>query len=695
MAEGQENFSSAQPEHDESTIRPDDSMSEQLSPLTLDLKDSDLVNVINQRIEASNSFYHKKDIPNRRNKNKAYLFGQQIDEKQFKYYQARYVDNLIYEAENTIKPIALSRLPDLIAKPGNESDESKENAKVLTDVINDDIRKRENRKVLGLAFKHLPVYFVGAIKALWDPQMGNNGDYRFKVVHPENLVIDHTATTKSTGDMDFIAEASEISVKEATMMFPSKEEEIIKKVSAANTRFDKDKETDMASKIKIWEVWFTWYKSTIDDESGEKKWERIEGVVWKFQDIILKKMKNPYWDWTGKKRLFRYDITNGKKKKNYLTHEEIQSILAGGLEGMEQPFESEMVYKNFFTDPQKPYILIGYDEWGEMPLDETSRIEQILLLQDNVNKRGRQITEMNDRAKGKHVFSTESGLTKEDIENMDMDDPNEDVVVEGKVSETHGFIPGTPAPAGLYKEQEADRQKVFAKMGTHSTTRGERESQETATGRQILRESDFGRIDDIVEDTINAAAEQMSSWAMQFIKLFYKEEHMRKLEGKDGSLTFKAIKNDNVEDGMEVGVSASGVDKAQRKREAFERAKMKLTDPLTFFMDTDSSDPIGRTEKLMIFMSAPELYIQKYVKKRDTTDMINALNQSSPEGEGVGIGTAAQAFGAVPVVQPAPAAQPAQGGGGDPMAQPITYGNPMMVEFMRGYGGGGNNYATW
>ena len=142
-----------------------------------------------------------------------------------------------------------------------------------------------------------------------------------------------------------------------------------------------------------------------------------------------------------------------------------------------------------------------------------------------------------------------------------------------------------------------------------------------------MRESDFGRIDDIVENTINPAAEFMARWAMQFIKMFYTKPHLRKLLGQDGDVVFAKINRDSVEDGMEVSVSASGVDKLERKREAFERARMQMTDTLTYFIDTDASDPIGRTDKLMTFLLAPQLYQQKFVEKRDTKEIGEALDQ--------------------------------------------------------------------
>jgi hypothetical protein len=477
--------------------------------------------------------------------------------------------------------------------------------------------------------------------------------------------MDHTSPTNNVGDMEWVAEKREMTVKEVIMMFPKKEKEILESVGILEGQ--PGKENKLASRITIREVWFKWPKEEVDEVSGDKKWETQIGVLWKFKTLLLGKMKHPYWDWQGKKRLYEKDV----KKKIELTEEEAAQVMFEGGE-----VDTDQYYYNHLENADFPYFFMGYDQWGEMPLDETSRIEQILSLQDNVNKRGRQITEMNDRAKGKHVFSTEGGIEKKTIEEMDMANPDEDILIEGDVTKVHTFIPGLPAPAQLYKEQEQERQKAFAKMRTHSTTRGEKQS-DVATTNQILREADFGGIDDLVNETINPAAEWMASWAMQFIKVFYKSYHTRKILGKAGDTTLIALNQDSIEDGMEVIVTASGVDKIQRKREAYERARMQLTDPISFFEDTEASDPIGRAEKVILFNLSPELYYEKYVKQRDTQGMADALGQEPvPGGQPQGNGQAS------PEQAANVAAQPPAGGGG-------TAGDRWLM----GYGGGGQGMS--
>jgi hypothetical protein len=631
---------------DKAIIRIPDTMVIEADPLTLDLEDDVLVRRIARLIDDAKKFYNndKIDLINRQEKNKNYLMGKQLNVKNLKRYQQPFIDNLIYEAEGTIKPIALSRLPDLFCKPAQESDSSKDLATSITKLINSDIRKRENRRVLSLAWRHHPVFFHGIIKPYWDPNEGPLGDYKFKVVHPQNIVLDQTCATNDPADMKFIAEAVELTVQEICMRWPKAEGALYKKLGIVPGNEDEK----MLSTIKIWEVWFKWWekkdkmkkdlakdgiKSEDTGSGGMGDWQEVEAVCWKYDDLLLGKMRNPYWDWKGESKLVKADGTPAAPSEAY-------DALVGNIDASVQK-----VYANFFTKPQKPYILLNYDLMGEYPIDYTSRIEQTISLQDNINKRGMQITDMNDRARGKHVFSTKSGLTKKDIEHLDMDNPRQDLVVNGPVNEAHSFVNGTPAQPGLFTELNMDRQRLFAKMGTNATTRGERSGDETAMGRQILRESDFGRIDDMVEETINPAAEKMAMWALQFIRLFYTKEHMVRVLGPDGNTTFMRITNDAVEDGMEIVTQASGVDKLMAKREAYERARMNMTDPLSFFTDVNATDPKGRTEKLMTLQASPELYLQKYIMGNSTTQMAQQLTAASP--------MAASPMGGAPVAPPA------------------------------------------
>lgn len=612
-------------------ILPKDGIVEEHDPLSIDIEDAELVKVLEKRIETSEQFFDgdRYRLSLRRERNERYLFGRQIAaaEKASKYrpYEAKYQDNALYEIEASIKPVALSRMPDMIVTPGSNKPQSEETAKQISLIVDTDIKKRENRKVLSLAFKHLPVFFTGIIKVRWNPELGEFGDYEFYNVYPENIVFDEQCPVNNVDKMDFFAEAMKMSVKSVFMRFPGKEAEFIKELNKMGVKVkDPDEWSNMATTVKIWEVWFTWYKKL-----DEGKYERIEGVLWKFGDCILKKMRNPNYDYEGQEKYFTYEVPEDAKTKREATPEELMIAAVSGE--MPENLKKETVYRNYFDMPHKPYYMMGYDQWGKVAIDETSRIEQNIHNQENMDNIGKRIIEkLKDR--GKHIFSKDSGLQGKDIERMDLNNPDQDLLVDGNVNNVHGYIQPIEPTSQEFTEIKMARERMFGLAGAQNLT-GQLQT-DVATSNQIAREANFTRVDDLTEDTINSAAEWMAGWIMQMIKLRYTEEHMRRiLGGSKGSFTFVSLKSDMIEDGMEVKIKASGTDKQKRQNNAINMAKMKMIDPLTFYQDMDLNDPEGRTKKMMLFTSDPQGYMMQYVMNMTPEQGAQALINAPMDGQ--------------------------------------------------------------
>lgn len=622
-------------------LNPNTTVIEERDPLKLDIADdTEFVKRAKRLVKESREFYESEyHLKERQARNEKYLWGRQLDDIKLKDYNARYVDNVIYEAEAYLKPIALSTLPDITVKPGQEDQESKQIAEDLSKVLNSNSQARRRRRTLGMAFKHHPVYYFGAIKYFWNPEKGADGDYEFIFVHPELLTLDHTSPTNNPDDMRFIDEACPYSVKEVVMRFPDKEEDLYKELGNQGV-FSPDgknskNDAGMSTIIQIHELWFDW-----PEKVGNKdQYEMVSGVSWYYGDLLLKKMKNPNWDWTGTPQTYTYKISepDTKGSKTYdkvpASPEQIQNSVLGG----EEKLTNETVFHNHFDNPRKPYIFIGYDQWGKVPIDETTRIEQNVYIQMNLDKRGKQITEMLDRARGKHIFSTDSGLKKEDIEELDMADPNTDLLVKGLVAQVHAYIQGEQPSAQMFQDTATLKETMLDKAGVHPSVRGAAQSETTATQTQIAREGDFTRANDLTEDTINYASEEIANAELQMIKLRYTEDHFARLMGKDGKTVFTKINRDMIQDGMEITISASATDKLKAQQNAFDMSKMRMTDPLSFYQDINATDPVGRTEKLLTFMQQPDLYLQKYVLNQSTEDMANTLNgQPQQPGQGGG-----------------------------------------------------------
>lgn len=622
--------------------------SELIDPLTLDIEDDVIVRVTKDNIKASVSFYRDRGLYQKQEKNTQYYYG---DQKLYKASKKSkpYKENVIYEGITRQKPIALSRMPDLIVKPGDDTPETTKSAEDLTGIINSDTKKRDNRKALGLMTKQEPLYYYAVRKAIWNPEKGPFGDYEFPVVHPNNVVWDHLNTDNDANKMRFVAEKARFTLKEVIMMFPNKEQEI--KEEFGWTTNEHNEETKMASPVTVWEVWFHWYNLK------DKESERVDGVTWIYSNLCLKKMKNPYFDYQGRKKLFSKQLV---EKNAYTIDEVFTSVTA--------PEQGETVYNNYFEDPQKPYFFMVYENMGIQPISETSRVEQIIQFQDSINMNGSIIQDMNVRSRGKDIFDT-NAINQDTLDKVDIYDIDQalgiDVPAGSSINNAHAHIDQAPATVQQYRSMTDDRQKAFEMLGTGPATRGLSSPDSTLGQEQMSREGDFGLIDDIVEDTINAEAEWQANWSLQFIKLFYTKPHMRHILGKDGDVLHTRVANDSVDNGMEVVVSASGVDKMQRKRQAEANMKLGVGDPLNYYIDTDQSQPKKRALMAMLAQGSPQMYIQQFLVDKPA-GAPNAAQQAlaaSPGGDPNQQIPPVQAPAGAPVP-----GQPPMGGGG--MAEP-------------------------
>ena len=387
------------------------------------------------------------------------------------------------------------------------------------------------------------------------------------------------------------------------MTFPDKEVEIKEEFGWGDSEDSDDKK--MASPVTMWETWFHWYKLK------GKQSERVDGVVWIFKNLVLKKMRNPYFDFQGKKKLF----SRVMEEKGGLSIEDIFDSLDANAG------QNETVYNNYFQQPEKPYFFMVYENMGEQPIGVTSRVEQVLEFQDSINQDGSVISDMNIRARGKDIFAT-SAIPQDTLDSIDIYDVDQvlglDLPDGVPISNVHSRIEQKPATAQQYRSMQENRQKAFEMIGVGATTRGLQEPDSTLGESQMAREADYGVIDDIVEDTINACAEWQANWSMQFIKLFYTKPHMRHILGKDGEVLHSKLSQDMVDNGMEVIVSASGVDKMMRKRMAVENMKLGIGDPLSYYEDTEQSSPKERALRAMMAQGSPMVYMEKYLQDKPT-----------------------------------------------------------------------------
>jgi hypothetical protein len=588
-------------------------------PLALNIPDDDLIKNVDKWIDDSRSFYAKEyDLFEVRKRNEIYRFGRQIHELEkgtkLKGYESRVLDNVLYEIERSQKPLALSQLPELIVSPGQNTDQSKAIAEMITKVVNSDLQQEQNRKVLAMAWQHRPVYRVGIIKCVWNPQLfGGLGDYEFIWVHPDAVDVDHTAVEADADKMRFVPHKVSLTVKQVIMRFPKAKEKFIAELKKQGVMSKNDAEPSwkaMATPIDIREVWFTDYEKVGDKD----EWKRVEGTLWKYRDCLLAKMKNPYFDYEGEEQTFTYDDPRLESTKRKITVDEMQQSMMTGQ--YPEHVTQEQVYHNFFDSPKKPFFFMVYDQWGKQPLDETTHLEQNIYNQDSLDNMQKQIQDTL-KNKGHHIWSKASGLTSAMIKQMDHNNPDEDYLVNGIPQQQHDFIqPPRPTPQE-FEQLDRSHDRMYG-IASATSIRGEVQD-EAVTNNQIGREANYTVMDDMVEEQINKAAQWMAGWAMHMIKTRYTQAHFRKILGAKGEWIFMQIHQDFVEDGQEVMIKASGTDKLRKQNNAMNMAKMQIIDPLTFYEDMDLDDPEGRTAKMVAFKSDMPLYLSSFVETSATS----------------------------------------------------------------------------
>jgi hypothetical protein len=426
------------------------------------MKDDDLIVQIKRWEEESEEFYGL--LKRIWEKNLAYYHGIQTDSDRIQGKNSKTVDNRIWMAVETMIPIASARLPDIIIKPGEESDLSQINALQTQDVLNYHMDRVGIQSISERFIRDMLVKRYGVMKPCWDFR---NDDVGVKYVDARRIRVPKFGT--SIDELPFVIEDMEMTYDRVLEFFgESKANELIKSVKQEPKS---DKKIRKATYL-IQEVWTNDY------------------VCWKAGNIVLDKKKNPYYDFNDLK-------------------------------------------KNYFNAPKKPYIIKSLFETDESIIGDTDYVQQVISLQDNINTRKRQIEDITNKVGNPYLLIDSDTMSEEEAANI-TNEPGAIIYGRDAASGTKiRFETPGQVPAYMFSDLEFSIKDFDNIFGIHSTTRGEREGKETLGGRQILREADMGRIDQVARQ-FERALDELANYWIQLMKLFYTEEKAFTILGEDG-----------------------------------------------------------------------------------------------------------------------------------------------------------------
>ena len=583
------------------------------------LKDEQLVRLINDRWKKTEELW--SGIEKRQEENKKQWQNQPDYVKNIPSKKSKARDNRIFIAIESVITNLTGRPSKPNAVAGNDSDEAQLIAGNLQDYVLERYRKLQMKKTMRKGLRYLFFSRLIVLKAFWDADMDN---FNEKAVNPKNIRF-YPVTATCREEVEVWMEKIDTTLSKMISRFPDKEEELIKDSTYADLE-----------EIQINDPPATYYEVWIDND-----W-----VVYKYKNKILKKELNPYWDWegihmTGKEKE-NVNKKPGKTKRAFMNkvrgfqdyRQKRVKAKEEGKKGAEE-VEYESYMSNHFDSPRAPYMFGTILEEEDKPIGETSLIEQAIPLQEEIDKRKRQFSDNADMMNGIFKVDTNivTGLSKAEAKRAHADPRG---IWYGKgVKEGVTREGGKELPQFLRVDMVHSISEVDNIFGTQPTFRGEKGTQETATGRAILREQSYQRLNELI-DLMDYLHEESYNWWLQFIKTRFTEKHLAKIMGKEKATETIDLMQDDFDEGTEIRVIPGQIlpeDRVYIADRAAEAAKAQMIDPLSFFEAQGWENPMKQAKRFLMFQTNPFSIVE--MSDEDIASIIKAnemLASLSPQG---------------------------------------------------------------
>ena len=467
-----------------------------------------------------------------------------------------YQNPRIFISVETICSVVNARIAQPSVSPGHDSPTSTQLAKDVQTGLYAHSDKFRTNDLFRICTRNLLLKRAGYLKLRFDPSVGKYGEIVPELVMPEDLIIDQDA---KYGEVPrFIAQRiKNKTFEELISLFPDSEQKILE-LAGVQRRNKKGElvayKSQLAKKQTIYEVWFRYYEDL----------EYKGGLMWVDDTFttVLGKMRNPNWN---------YD---------------------------DEGETEEGAVSNILDTPEPPFIPINYLNDGSSYVDVTSMVEQSESMQKIHNRRGFQIMENADQAGSGLVFNTIM-ITKSDIAKL-TGSPDERIGVKGDVRAAVARVAPPPLPAYVIEDKLYSAQQIDDIFGTHDISRGRQSGNKTLGQDQIQVQQDYTRMDDISR-AVERMAVKYYRYLAQMFKVYYTEEHWFKVAGEDGQFDFVRMKNDLVEDGIDITVDAGStmpMNKEAQQVFATNLAKFGMIDPLTLY-EVGSGAPMPSPKKML------------------------------------------------------------------------------------------------
>lgn len=527
---------------------------EYIDALELPMSDEELLKLRDSWLIKSDPYDAR--IKPRQNKNKLYYSGRQQNSKD----QTDSVvsSNLIFEAEETFIPQALSKNPEPVvwSDNTNEGKDASNDVKTMLQYHADILCLRAK---LAVMVRHWSIYFIAVVKHGYDMKMN---DITTEIRKPQNFVLDPDGYIDEYGNYigDYLGEKIEASADKLCEMFPKFKNEIMLKA---------------------------------DNKPGTKmvrtEWWTDEYCFTTLEDWILEKHKNEY---------FNYDTTENDTDEY---GDETETVTPG---------------VNHFATPKMPYTFLSVFSLQERPHDITNLIEQNIPNQDRINERDAQITR-NLRAGNNSIAVSGISFTAETAKQaaMALEDGDPVLVPDGQVENAIKRLPANDIPSAVFTSQENDKITLRSVFGTQGLSAQPQNSDTTARGQILNQNHDSSRIGGGIGDKLEQVADNIFNWWLQLYCVFYDEKHYGAIMGSGKAVDYVELINSNLERKFVISVAPNSMqpkDEVTEQNLAIDLANKGWLDPINLFKKLNYPDPIETAKMVTLFKLSPQLYYQQF-----------------------------------------------------------------------------------
>lgn len=463
------------------------------------------------------------------------------------------------------------------------------------------------KEVVRMGLRNLYFGRLIVIKAFWNPLLGQGGDFDFRAIDPRQIRVGKYA--RKEVDSEFVIEEIEDNLCAVVERFPKQKTALMQKYGFSGD----DGEAQMYIKnpdVTYKEAWINDY------------------VIFKLDNIILDKIKNPYWDWDGilitDEEEQQLGTLDGQPKRDFMqqiklqqdtrTQEMAQTPPPAASAQTDQPpadpngqpsqipppaidpetqqdqadeaqdptpAKYKPYFFNYFENPRKPYIFATIFNNENTPIGRTDMITLSSELQRGIDKRKMDIDENCELVNGMLMVDS-SVMPKNDAQRIRFETKG---IIWGKGVST-GVVRqmGTPLPAFVHEDMLDSRSEIDNIMAASSAFRGERDGSETKAGRLALVQQSYLRLNELVQVT-DFVAHEVFAWGMQLAKTRYTEYHYAKWMGKEGAREVIELIQDDFETGSEVTIIAGKtlpVDDEFKYEQAQEDVKEGYISPIDY-----------------------------------------------------------------------------------------------------------------